>query len=69
MRAQAERRGLEAERVKLPDTLKQQVDEVFAKLNAKEQYALSRYVRFMTVRALKEGEKAALEANRRAQGE
>jgi len=55
--------------VKFPDTLKQQVDEVFAKLSAKEQYALSRYVRFMTVRAPKEGEKAALEANRRAQGE
>ena len=68
MRAQAERRGLEAERVKFPETLKQQVDDIFAKLSAKEQYALSRYVRFMTVRALKEGEKAALEANR-TQGE
>ena len=60
MRAETERRGLEAERVKFPETLNQQLDDIFAKLSAKEQYVLSRYVRFMTVRGLKEGEKAAL---------
>jgi hypothetical protein len=59
---------VEAGRMNFPDTLKQQVDEIFAKLTPKEQGVLSRYVWLMTVQAHKEGEQVVREANRRAVG-